>query len=328
MDTEHQYDWKGSEGNDQQGNDQPPAKPSGKKYNTWIYLGIIGLLLITNGILFFQKNAKEKEIVTVTEVKDQAVLDRDNIQQEYNASLARLDDLTSENSKLRDQINERDTDLAKTKARIQAILNNKNATDKELHEAQNLIHSLNTKIAGYEEEIASLKQENAGLSSARDSLTYINTHLEETNEGLAQQVNLGKILHASNIRITGIALSRSGRKEKEVSRAKRVDVLRITFDIDENRLTDDGTKDLQIRIINPMGSLLSNAALGSGSFVEAENKQQVLYSLSKKVKLKNNQPVKNIVADWQQSAEYEKGGYTVEIYNQGYLIGRGIATLR
>jgi len=328
MDTEHQYDWKDPEGNDQQGNDQPPVKPSSKKYNTWIYLGIIGLLLITNGILFFQKNAKEKEIVTVTEVKDQALLDRENLQQEYNASLVRLDELTSENSKLRNQINDQNSELAKTKARIQAILNNKNATDKELHEAQQLIHALNSKIAGYEEEIASLKQENAGLASARDSLTYINTHLEETNEELSQQVNLGKILHASNIRITGIALSRSGRKEKEVSRAKRVDVLRITFDIDENRLSDDGIKELQIRIINPMGSLLSNAALGSGSFVEAESKQQVLYSLSKKVKFKNNQPVKNIVADWQQSAEYEKGGYTVEIYNQGYLIGSGVATLR
>ncbi len=323
MDTEHNYELKEPEHND-----HPPAKPGRKKYNTWIYLGIIGLLLITNGILFFQKNSREKEIITVTEVKEQAVMDRDNIQQEYNAALARLDELTSENSNLRNRINERDTDLAKTKSRIQEILNKKNATDKELQEAKTLISSLNTKIGDYEKEIAVLRQENTGLASARDSLSTVNRNLEQSNTNLAQQVDLGKILHASNIRITGLALSRSGRKEKEVSKAKRVDVLRITFDIDENRLTDDGVKDLQIRIINPMGSLLSNAALGSGSFVNAGDKQPVLYSLSKKVNLRNNQPVKNIVADWQQSAEYEKGGYTVEIYNQGYLIGKGVATLR
>lgn len=313
--------------------DQPlqpdqPNLPSKKKNNTWIYLGIIGLLLITNGVLFFQKQKTQKAVEMVTHVKDEAVSDRDNLQQEYNASLARLDQLTSENTQLSDQIKNKDADLAKTKTRIQQILSNQHATEKDLKEARNLIAGLNTKIDGYEKQIEELKGQNATLTYQRDSLSTTNNQLTSTNEGLQKQVNMAKVLHASNIRVMGIELRRGGKKEKEITKARRVDVFRVVFDIDENRLAENGTKELDIRIINPSGTLLSNAALGSGSFTNEETQQQVLYSLSKKVNLKTNQPLYDIAADWQQSADYEKGTYNVEIYNQGYLIGKGTATFR
>lgn len=310
--------------------DQPsqPDQPLKKKNNTWIYLGIIGLLLITNGVLFFQKQKTQKAVEMVTQVKDEAVSDRDNLQQEYNASLARLDQLTSENTQLSDQIKNKDADLAKTKSRIQQILSNQHATEKDLKEARNLIAGLNTKIDGYEKQIEELKGQNATLTSQRDSLSTTNNELSTTNEGLQKQVNMAKVLHASNIRVMGIELRRGGKKEKEITKARRVDVFRVVFDIDENRLAENGAKELDIRIINPSGTLLSNAALGSGSFINEETQQQVLYSLSKKVNLKTNQPLYDIAADWQQSADYEKGTYNVEIYNQGYLIGKGTATFR
>lgn len=302
--------------------DQQPRK---RNY-TWIYLSIILLLLASNIYFFAKNNRASEQVLLVEEQKDEADSARAILQSEYNASLARLDDLTGKNSKLDQQLKANSAELAKAKERIEQILKNQNASKQEIAEARGLITRLNGKIAGYEKEISRLKKENVVLTSERDSVVNDNAELHQSNEGLQQKVNLAKVLHASNIRITGVILGR--RKEKETSKAKRVDVLRVIFDIDENRVAESAVRDLNVRILNPSGSLLSNAALGSGSFELAENGRTSYYSISKKVSLQTGQPLSNIKVDWQQSAEYEKGNYTIEIYNEGYLIGRGTVSLR
>lgn len=304
--------------------DQPPAK---KNY-TWVYLTIIALLLGTNIFLYLQKNKVDKQVVLVKDQKEEADSAKASLQTEYNASLARLDDLTGKNSQLDRQLQSAGSELSKAKARIEEILKKQNASQREMAEAKGLISRLNNKIAVYEKEISRLKQENTTLTLERDSVMTTNEGLAESNEGLQKKINLAKVLHASNIRINAFNLSKGGRKEKETTRAKRVDVVRIIFDIDENRVAESEIKQLNIRILNPEGELLSNAALGSGSFHLAEGGRQIFYSLSKEIPLQTGQPMKDIKVDWRQSAQYDKGNYNVEIYHEGYLIGKGAAALK
>lgn len=291
-----------------------------KRNNTWIYAVIIVLLLGTNVYLFLQKNNVTKEKTIVTQELKQVSSSKETLQNEYNASLARLDDLTGKNAQLDNQLKAKNSELARTKARIQEILAKSNATEKEINEARGLIRKLNSRITDYEKQIVVLKQQNTQLVIERDSVVTNNTALQE-------KVNLAKVLHASNIRMTAIDLRKGGRKEKETTKAKRVDLLRITFDIDENKIAESGVKELKICIFNPNGELLSNAALGSGSFKTAQG-QSRFFSVSKNVSLQVDQPVKDINVDWQQSAEYEKGAYAVEVYHEGYLIGKGSVSLR
>ena len=300
----------------------PPAEEANRprRNNTWIYIIIIILLLCTNIYLFLQKKETTRQNVIVTGQLQQTNTEKEALQKEYDASLARLDDLTSKNARLDQELKSQNSEIAKTKARIQAILTKTNATKAELKEAHQLISSLNLKISDYEKQITELKQQNADLTTQRDSVVT-------TNNTLQQKVNLAKVLHASNIRLKPLELRHHGKKEKETERAKRVDLIRIIFDIDENRISDSGPKELDIRIINPAGDLLSNAALGSGSFT-AENGETKYYSLSKVVDLQTGIPVNDVYVDWRQSATYEKGAYTVEIYHEGYLIGKGSVLLR
>lgn len=301
-------------------NSQEIDHPRPRRNNTWIYLVIIALLLGTNVYLYLQKNKTTETLVTSQEKLQQADTSIVQLQNEYNASLARLDELTGKNAQLDQQLKGRDSELAQTKARIKELLTKNNATKEDLAEARTLITKLNTEITGYEEQIAALKQENTQLTGQRDSVV-------KTNSELSEKVDLAKILHASNIRLKGINLTHSGRKEKETEKARRVDLLRITFDIDENRISESGSKELQICIINPANELLSNAAFGSGSFTTADGKSK-FYSVSKTVNLVTDQPLKDIVVDWQQSSDYAKGAYNVEIYHKGYLIGNGTVSLR
>ncbi len=299
----------------------PITEPQNKsRKGTWIYLAIIALLLGANIYLFIQKgNVKQQKVLAAAQIQH---LDSSkfHLQEEYNASLARLDELTGKNADLAKLIKQKGSELSRTQNRIQEILANNQATQQEIEEGRNLVKQLKDKISKYETQILNLKKQNKKLIIERDSV--INTH-----EVLQEKVNLAKVLHASNIRLTPLDLRKSGRKERETAKAKRVDLLRITFDIDENRIAENGSKELYIRIINPEGELLSNAALGSGSFNKADG-QPSSYSVSKDVMLQTEQPVKDIYVDWQQSANYNKGDYTVEVYHQGYLIGKGEATLR
>jgi predicted nuclease with TOPRIM domain len=297
---------------------EQPGRP--KRNNTWIYAVIIALLLGTNVYLFLQKNNVTKEKSVITQELKQVETSKETLQNEYNASLARLDDLTGKNAQLDNQLKAKNSELAKTKARIQEILAKSNATEKEIAEARGLVKKLNVRISDYEKQITVLKEQNTQLTVERDSVVTTNSNLQE-------KVNLAKVLHASNIRMMAIDLRKGGRKEKETTKAKRVDLLRITFDIDENRIAESGAKDLKICIINPNGELLSNAALGSGSFKTAQGPAKY-FSVSKSVSLQVDQPVKDINVDWQQSAEYEKGAYSVEVYHEGYLIGKGAVNLR
>lgn len=291
-----------------------------KRNNTWIYAVIIALLLTTNVYLFLQKDKNQQKLLETKQLLQKADTSMSTLQDEYNASLARLDDLTGKNAQLDKLLKQKDSELSKTKARIQEILSKNDASQKEIAEARRLIRKLNSRIGDYEQQITQLKKQNSVLIVERDSVAV-------TNNDLQQKVNLAKVLHASNIRLKGIKLTNGGRKEKETEKAKRVDLLRITFDIDENRIAESGSKELSICIINPDGELLSNAALGSGSFKTSDG-QSRYYSVSKNVALQTEQPVKDVNVDWQQSAEYSKGAYMVEIYHQGYLIGKGSVNLR
>jgi predicted nuclease with TOPRIM domain len=291
-----------------------------RRNNTWIYAVIIALLLGTNVYLFLQKDKNQQKLLETKQQLQQADTSMATLQDDYNASLARLDDLTGKNAQLDKLLKQKDSELSKTKSRIQEILAKNNATQKEIAEARGLINKLNSRIGNYEQQITQLKKQNVALTVERDSVAVTNTDLQ-------QKVNLAKVLHASNIRLKGIKLTNGGRKEKETEKAKRMDLLRIIFDIDENRIAESGSKELNICIINPNGELLSNAALGSGSFKTSDG-QSKYYSVSKNVALQTEQPVKDVNVDWQQSAQYSKGIYTVEIYHQGYLIGKGSVSLR
>lgn len=299
-----------------------------KRNNAWIYLTIILLLLTTNILLFTQNKKSQADADQQSAVATESKLANENLQIQYNAALARLDELTGKNAALDKIITDKDSELAKLKSRIESIISDKNATQALYDEARALIKNLNNRIDNYTQEINKLKQEKATATFERDEAIAKNKQLEAENETLAEQVDLGKVLSASNISITPIELKKGGTKEVETSKARRVDILRVKFDINENKLTSAGPQEIIVRIISPDGKLLSNTSLGSGTFKIKDIELLQQYSLSKVINLEQQQSMRNVSVDWQQTASYPKGSYTIELYNQGYLIGKSTTDLR
>jgi peptidoglycan hydrolase CwlO-like protein len=305
----------------------PPQNGQGRKNNTIIYWVVIVILLAGCLYLFMSKNKMAEDNNLALKTKQQTIdsvrTDRASLQADFDAASAKIDQLVSQNSKLDSALQGDKAQMAKLQSQIRSVLANKNATQAELKNAREMITSLNDKTKAYETRIAELEKENTQLTGENKVLTKERDSTVEKNIALKK---VGSVLHASNIRMEAIHKKRNG-KEKETTKAKRVDQMRITFDIDENRIAESGTKQVYLRVMGPDGNVMSTPANASGAMTTA-NGDQLKYSIVKDVVLTQNQPVKDVVVDWAQQGDYKKGTYNIEIYHDGYKVGAGNVELR
>jgi TolA-binding protein len=289
--------------------------------------GIIGL----SAYLIVDKNKtgeviqhQETQIATVTSEKSE-------VQKSFDASLARLDSMSSANKGLEGKLTAKNSEIAKVKSEIRSILNKRNATAAELSKAKALIESLNGKIEGMQAEVARLTQENQTLSNDKVVLTQekekLNTDLTATTavkEELAKQVDVASTLNAYNITITPINVKNNG-KEKVSTVAKRVDKLVVSFDVD-NRIAQPGMTDVYVLVIGPDGKPLSADSLNSGTFTTREEGDK---SFTAKFPVDvETAKKKNVEFAFKPGTNFQQGNYTIQIYQNGFKIGEGTRALK
>ncbi len=300
-----------------------------------IYGILIAALIGTWGYIIYDKS-KTKE--TVSQLQSRVVnIDsaRNAIQQDFLTVSAKADSLTQNNIQLHGDLADQQSAIQKLKTNIGSILKKKNASDAELAQAKQMIGELNGKMDSYIAEIDKLKGENQQLTSTNEQLNTDKTQLTADKQGLEQsltatktekkqledKVDVASTLHASSIGIAAIKVSGSG-KEKETNTAKRANLIRIAFNLDENRVTPSGTKDIYVVVTGPDGKPITEGTSfntrdeGSKSFT---SKVSVNYEQGKVV------PVS---FDWRQNDKYKEGDYRIEIYNNGFKIGEGVKTLK
>ena len=191
---------------------------------------------------------------------------------------------------------------------------------------------MNGKIDGYVKEIERLQTENKQLTVDKENLTSENKNLNTTlasteaaKKDAENKVDVGSTLHASAFSITPINEKSSG-KEKSTTSAKRADKLRVSFNLDENRIATSGPKQLFIIAKDPSGKVIKEEALASGS-INTRQDGQVDFTTKIDVEYKQGE-AKNISFDLRQTEKYMKGNYAVVVYQNGFKIGEGIATLK
>ncbi len=317
----------------------PESQPEGEKVTVKNNNGrniltalLIIALLGTWGYIIFDKNKnrqKEQDLTSQIVNSDSA---KNELQRELDDAASRLDALKTSNVKADSLLKTKDKDVEALQARVRSIIHDKNATSAQLAEAKRLIAQLKGNIETYTAQI--------------DSLTVANTQLTETNRVVTGQrdvaqknydsantvikqkedvIDVGSTLHASDFIIEGIKEKKSG-KEKITSTAKRVDKLKMTFTLDENRITQSGVKDIYVCITDPEGKPVSVDALGSGTFTSRDGAQK---AFTKKVQVNYVQGQKQPVnVEWSQNSKFQTGAYKIEIYNNGFKIGEGTRTLK
>lgn len=313
------------------GSQQPAQAPQDNR--KVIYGVLIAALLGTWGYIIYDKNKSAENLSQVQQQYTTADSARNAVEAEYNDALARMDSLTGDNTKLQGELAARKTEIDNLKGRIRTELRRKDA---DLGKAREMIKELNGKITDLLAEVEQLKQQNQVLTDAnqqltteKETLTQQKTQVEQTlattQSEKAHVEDVGSTLHASNINITALNVKGSG-KEKETSTAKRVDVFRISFDLDENRIAPSGNKDLFVCVTGPDGNPITIPASSSNFTTREEgdkvytNKMSVNYEQGKRT------PVS---FDWKpEGGKYLTGDYKIQIYQNGYKIGEGVKSLK
>jgi peptidoglycan hydrolase CwlO-like protein len=292
-----------------------------------VIIGIMAAVLVGLGAwLIVDKNKStdtiQQQQTEITKVTDE----KSEIQQSFDASLSRLDSVKSVNTNLQSQLAASNSEISKTKAEIRSILNKKNATAAELNRAKQLIASLNTKISDMQAEVARLTQDNQTLTQEKTVLTEekqkLNEDLSTTTAAkveLEKKVDVASTLNASNISITPVKLKGNG-EEKVTASAKRVDKLKISFDVD-NRIAQPGTADVYVLVIGPDGKPVSN----SGTFTTREEGDK---SFTAKLPVELQTAKRTNVQFQFTPGNFQQGNYTILIYQNGFKIGEGTRELK
>ncbi len=305
------------------------TKQPGKGKNLVIGL-LVAAILGLGGFLIFDHNKSSEQIQAQQTEVAKITSEKSDLQTNFDASLARLDSLTSMNTDLNSQLAGKDEQIKKMKSEIRSILNKKNATAAELSRAKNLIAQLNNQITDLQQQVAllqsqndTLRTQNAGLIVEKETLTR---NLDSTNvikTNLEQKVDVASTLDASNIDIKAVKVKKNG-KEVVKSSAKAVDKFLVSFDV-KNRIIQPGTTDIYVIVIGPDGKPVTNAP-GSGTFT-TRNEGDKAFTAKLPVDLETAK-TKNVEFGFVPSGHFTKGKYKIEIYQNGFLIGEGTRELK
>ncbi|MEI9956823.1 MAG: hypothetical protein WDM90_11090 [Ferruginibacter sp.] len=314
----------------------PPPPPSKTNWRNILTGFLLVALLGTWAYIIYDKNQtkeviqqKDTQLATTTSQKDELRKELDDATMRYDMIKTSSADMSHSKDSV---ITQRDRDIAEKRVKIQQLLTKTNATAAELAQAKTLIASLNDNITDYKTQIETLQGEKLVLTQQKETVTKERDAAKQATEDakvvIKQKedvIDIGSTLHASNFSIVGINEKRSG-KEKTTSTAKRVDKLRIAFDLDENRITQSGNKTIYICITSPSGTPVTVEALGSGSFKTREGADKLF---TQKVEVNYVQGQKqSINVDWKQNSNFETGDYKIEVYNNGFKIGEGVKSFK
>jgi len=314
----------------------PEQKPKLAKRN-YNYKGILLAVLIAALVgtwvyLIWDKsntNNQKQQLSTRLTITDSS---KNDLQRELDQAVMSLDMLKSTNAKADSLLKTKDKDIQDLKGKVQKIINDKNATASQLAQARVMIKQLKNNIETYTAEIEKLKNENIQLAEQKRVVTVerdvVRKNYDSAKTVIKQRegvIDIGSTLHASNLNVTGIKERNNG-KEKETTTAKRVDKLKISFDIDENRIAQSGVKEIYVNITAPDGSMITMPESSAAKFVTRDGVEK---TVTKKVQVDYKQGERQQVnIELPKAQNFTPGDYKIEIYNNGFKIGEGIRSFK
>lgn len=296
---------------------------------------IIGLLIaaivILGGFFIFDHSKSNENLKAQQTEVAKVTSEKSNIQSSFDASLARLDSMQTSNADLNGKLTASNAEIAKMKSEIRSILHKKNVSASELSKARDLIAKLNGQITDLQAQIAMLSQQNDSLKQNVVVLTTQNQtlshNLDSTHvvtQNLEKKVDIASTLNASNISITPVKVKNNG-KEKVSTVAKRVDKLLVSFDVN-NRIIQPGTTDLYVIVTGPDGKPVTTPNTLGNTFITRDSSSKT-FTAKLPVDLETAKS-KNVQFAFSPSGHFQQGNYTIQIYQNGFLIGQKTRELK
>jgi predicted nucleic acid-binding Zn-ribbon protein len=299
-----------------------------------LIVALILVLLGINGVLFYmnqQKGKQNEQLTADLKVKDSKLEEQikqyEALKADFERQSQEVQGMGLANDSLESKIAAINADLLKLrsfKAGSFSIAEQKRFKQR----AANFENQLRKK----DEEIAQLKSDNEALytetttlKERQNKLTDTITTVVRSNQELAEKVSIASRLQAENIRV-GVINSRNKEKDDDDNefKARRVEKVKVTFNLARNDVSPKETKEIMMRLIEPDGAALYNLSTGGGTFMI--DGSEAFYTAKQDIVFDNTrQPVQFVYA---KGAGYKTGLHTVELYSGGVMIGKSTFTLK
>jgi len=318
---------------------------STKKSNNLLSYAIIGMILLLglNGYQWFINNQlKQDTVEQKTELVELEKI-RIELEQNYQSAIEGLDELRGDNKELNQLIASQKVSLQEQKEKI----NNLIWTKRELGKAREEMKTLNDQAQRYIAEITKLRDDNqllassntqlkqekemldklykeeqrakAEIAQARAVLAAEKDEIVKEKAVLTEKVDIAKAIKINYMEIQGYQVKEDG-KTKEKSKAKDINMLRTCFLTETNVVATGGEQEFYIRIVDPVGETIADESK-SGVLTNKLDETQVMYTTSGSMDYQNEDTRGCISLSLGE--KLMKGIYDVEIYNNGFMVGKG-----
>lgn len=299
-------------------NPTEPQTTTRKSNKTAIVIALMAIVIIIQGIKIYldmrEKQNVRTQLVTTEEELATTMQRMNEIHNELELKIAEVEELGGDIA-----------DLELAKAEIENELRrNIRATGKEIKALKDRVEGYELLLRNKDEEIEKLKNvnqelmvENRSLKTRQNRLGDSLNRLNQSKADLATKVALASQLKAENIRI--VALNERGRERESPFRSRQVEQLKIEFNIAENNVAPIQGKKILVRIIDENGQVLFDVSRGSGTFIY--NGKEEFYTASQDILFDNTRQQLTYLYD--KGSEYAPGVYTLEVYTDDYLMGKG-----
>lgn len=309
--------------------------PERRNNNRWLLLAALVLVLVgINGILFYmnqQKTKQNEQLAADIKVKDtkleEQIKQYETLKADFERQSQELQSMGLANDSLEAKIASVNADLLKLRS---FRANSFSVADQKRFQqrAQNFERQLRQK----DDEIGQLKKDNEmlftetqTLKERQNKLTDTITNIARTNQELTEKVAIASRLRAENIRVGVInRRNKEDDDDKNEFKAKKVEKIKVTFNLAQNDVAPKETKQIMMRLLEPDGAALYNLSTGGGTFLIDGN--EAFYTAKQEMVYDNTRQGVQFV--YAKGTEYKTGQHTVELYADGYLIGKTTFTLK
>ena len=278
-------------------------------------IAVLAVLLVGSLVYIFKLSSDTEKVQTVltkeVSEKDSVLKDLEELKATYDAAIA-------ENTSMSDElIQERD--------KVVGLMDEVKKSKGDLSAFKTKMNLLQNKMKALIAENEGLKNQNVVLKTQRDSTAVVldeskkyNQTLVGQNDELAKVVEKGAKLTVVNIQSSAYKVKSSGR-EIATDKARRTNMLKISFTIAGNEIAQSGDKTYYVQVIDS-----KNNVLGEKKIISFEG-TTLTYSFTSTVRYEN----KTVnVSENLPGKDFEKGTYFINIFDKGEVVSKSSFTLK
>lgn len=296
-----------------------PETPSSGRSKAVIFLSfLIVVLVIILAVVAWKYN---QQIKNSEDIQTMLSSEKDSITNKLQGLMKDYKSLETTNDSINQKLQLEQDRVKKLYTQVQS---ERNISYTKIKEYQRELGTLRTIMKDLLHDVDSLNSmnqkliaENVKVKEEATTAKKVVKELEQKTEELSSQVEKGSIIKVRSV--VAMAVSRKG---NEVTRARRVEKIRVCFTLSENSIAKPGVRDAYIRILGPDQFILAKAETDLFDF----NGEKIVFSAKREVDYQNQDV--DLCIYYDNKGDLVAGKYQATVYLDGNLVGTSEFTLK